>query len=87
MENEVEVDLAQLIHRGGVFKNVEGNTPQEIYAKVSKMFNQYEEGEEVQYEEIEGEEGEEQPYEEIEGEVVGDGEEQNYDEEGLNEAC
>jgi PTS system nitrogen regulatory IIA component len=39
MENEVEVDLAQLIHRGGVFKNVEGSTPQEIYAKVCKMID------------------------------------------------
>ena len=39
MENDVEVDLAQLIHRGGVFKNVEGNTPQEIYAKVCKMID------------------------------------------------
>ena len=38
MENE-EVDLAKLIHRGGVFKNVEGNTPQEIYAKVCKMID------------------------------------------------
>ena len=39
MENDEEVDLAQLIHRGGVFKNVEGNTPQEIYAKVCKMID------------------------------------------------
>ena len=39
MDNDVEVDLAQLIHRGGVFKNVEGNTPQEIYAKVCKMID------------------------------------------------
>ena len=39
MDNEVEVDLAQLIHRGGVFKNVEGSTPQEIYAKVCKMID------------------------------------------------
>lgn len=39
METENEVDLAQLIHRGGVFKNVEGNTPQEIYAKVCKMID------------------------------------------------
>ena len=39
METEETVDLAQLIHRGGVFKNVEGNTPQEIYAKVSKMID------------------------------------------------
>ena len=39
MENENDVDLAKLIHRGGVFKNVEGNTPQEIYAKVCKMID------------------------------------------------
>ena len=39
MDNEVEVDLAQLIHRGGVFKNVEGSTPQEIYSKVCKMID------------------------------------------------
>ncbi len=39
MDTEDEVDLAQLIHRGGVFKNVEGNTPQEIYAKVCKMID------------------------------------------------
>ena len=39
MEGEIEVDLAQLIHRGGVFKNVEGSTPQEIYAKVCKMID------------------------------------------------
>lgn len=39
MDTEVEVDLAQLIHRGGVFKNVEGSTPQEIYAKVCKMID------------------------------------------------
>ncbi len=39
MEDEMEVDLTQLIHRGGVFKNVEGSTPQEIYAKVSKMID------------------------------------------------
>ena len=39
MEDANEVDLVQLIHRGGVFKNVEGNTPQEIYAKVCKMID------------------------------------------------
>ena len=39
MDGEFEVDLAQLIHRGGVFKNVEGSTPQEIYAKVCKMID------------------------------------------------
>lgn len=37
MENEV--DIAKLIHRGGIFKNVEGATPQEIYAKVCKMID------------------------------------------------
>ena len=37
MENEV--DIAKLIHRGGIFKNVEGKTPQEIYAKVCKMID------------------------------------------------
>ena len=39
MDGEFEVDLAQLIHRGGVFKNVEGSTPQEIYSKVCKMID------------------------------------------------
>ncbi len=37
MENEV--DITQLIHRGGIFKNVEGNTPQEVYSKLSKMID------------------------------------------------
>jgi PTS system nitrogen regulatory IIA component len=31
------VDLAALIHRGGVFFDVEGNTPKEIYKKISEM--------------------------------------------------
>ncbi|MBO4533214.1 MAG: PTS sugar transporter subunit IIA [Treponema sp.] len=31
------VDLAALIHRGGVFFDVEGNTPEEIYKKISGM--------------------------------------------------
>jgi len=39
MEEMNEVDLAKLIHRGGVFKNVEGKTPQEIYAKICKMID------------------------------------------------
>lgn len=39
MDGDFEVDLAQLIHRGGVFKNVEGATPQEIYSKVCKMID------------------------------------------------
>ncbi|MCR4578834.1 MAG: PTS sugar transporter subunit IIA [Treponema sp.] len=37
MENEI--DIAKLIHRGGVFKDVEGKTPQEIYEKVCKMID------------------------------------------------
>ena len=39
MDEMKDVDLAKLIHRGGVFKNVEGNTPQEIYAKICKMID------------------------------------------------
>lgn len=39
MGTENEVDLVKLIHRGGVFKDVEGSTPQEIYAKVCKMID------------------------------------------------
>lgn len=31
------VDLAALIHRGGVFFDVEGSTPQEIYKTISSM--------------------------------------------------
>lgn len=38
MENlENEVDITELIHRGGIFYDVEGDTPQEIYANFSKM--------------------------------------------------
>ena len=37
MENEV--DIAELIHKGGIFRNVEGNTSQEIYKKISKMID------------------------------------------------
>ncbi len=37
MENEV--DIARLIHKGGIFKDVEGTTPEEIYAKISKMID------------------------------------------------
>ena len=32
-------DIAKLIHNGGVFYDVEGKTPSEIYAKVSKMID------------------------------------------------
>ncbi len=34
---EETFDIAPLIHKGGVFKDVEGTTPQEIYEKISKM--------------------------------------------------
>lgn len=37
MENEV--DIAELIHRGGIYNDIEGDTPAEIYEKVSKMIN------------------------------------------------
>ena len=30
-------DLPVLIHRGGIFFDVEGNTPEEIYSKISSM--------------------------------------------------
>ena len=40
MDNfEITADIAELIHRGGVFYDVEGNTPQEIYENFSKMIN------------------------------------------------
>lgn len=35
--NENEVSLAELIHHGGIFYDVEGDTPQEIYENFSKM--------------------------------------------------
>jgi len=37
MENEI--DVAELIHRGGIFTDIEGDTPIEIYEKLSKMIN------------------------------------------------
>ena len=37
MENETT--LAELIHRGGIFKNVEGSSPEEIYNNFSKMID------------------------------------------------
>ena len=33
------IDIATLIHRGGILYDVEGSTPQEVYAKVSKMID------------------------------------------------
>ncbi len=33
---EFDVNLGELIHRGGVYFNVKGKTPQEIYATISK---------------------------------------------------
>ena len=34
---EKTVDIADLIHRGGVFFDVEGNTPQEVFKNLVKM--------------------------------------------------
>lgn len=36
---ESEISISELIHNGGVFKNVEGKTPEEIYEKISKMID------------------------------------------------
>lgn len=33
------VDIANLIHRGGIYTDVEGSTPQEIYEKISKLID------------------------------------------------
>ncbi len=33
------VNLAELIHKGGVFKDVEGSSPEEIYKKITEMIN------------------------------------------------
>ena len=37
LELNENVDLAALIHRGRVFFDVEGSTPEEIYKKISSM--------------------------------------------------
>mgnify|MGYP002520675220 FL=1 len=37
MENEV--DIAGLIHKGGILKDIDGNTPEEIYQKVCTMID------------------------------------------------
>lgn len=34
-----EVDIAELIHKGGIFTDIDGDTPNEIYEKLSKMIN------------------------------------------------
>ena len=34
-----EIDLGELIHRGGVYDNIEGNTPEEIYDKISRIMS------------------------------------------------
>lgn len=36
---ENSVDVAKLIRKGGIYKDVEGNTPQEVYATVCKMLD------------------------------------------------
>ena len=37
LELDDKVDLSKLIHQGGVFFEVEGNTPEEIYKNISTM--------------------------------------------------
>lgn len=32
-------NIADLIHKGGIYKDVEGSTPEEVYNNVSKMIN------------------------------------------------
>lgn len=34
---ESQVNLAELIHKGGVYVDVEGSTPQEVYENISKV--------------------------------------------------
>lgn len=36
---ETTFDISPLIHKGGVFKDVEGSTPEEIYENVCKMLD------------------------------------------------
>lgn len=39
MFSENDVDIIQLIQKGGIYKDVEGATPKEIYQNVSKMMD------------------------------------------------
>ncbi|MCR5400247.1 MAG: PTS sugar transporter subunit IIA [Treponema sp.] len=39
VEESENVDVAKLIHRGGVFKNVKGSSPEAIYEQISKMID------------------------------------------------
>ena len=39
MDTLNDIDIAELIHRGGILYDVEGDTAQEVYAKVSKMID------------------------------------------------
>ena len=34
---EKNVSITEMIHRGGIFRDVEGNTPEEVFANVCKM--------------------------------------------------
>ncbi|MCQ2575561.1 MAG: PTS sugar transporter subunit IIA [Treponema sp.] len=36
---ELQADIVELIHRGGVFQDVEGSTPEEIYSNFVKMLD------------------------------------------------
>lgn len=37
MENEI--DIAELIHRGGILRDIDGSTPQEVYEKVCALLD------------------------------------------------
>ena len=39
MEESLKVDLTKLIHRGGIFKDIVGKNPEEVYAQISKMID------------------------------------------------
>ena len=39
MDKLENIDIATLIHRGGILNDVDGKTPQEVYAKISKMID------------------------------------------------
>ena len=33
----MDVDISELIRKGGVYDNVEGSTPEEVYKNISKI--------------------------------------------------
>ncbi|MCR4735516.1 MAG: PTS sugar transporter subunit IIA [Treponema sp.] len=36
---DTKIDISKLIHRGGIFKDVKGDCPEDIYAQISKMID------------------------------------------------